>query len=871
MQQSKGPDRTAGAEGLGEPGGPLHPVPEPRSALWLVAAGAVLLLLAGGAWLGWRMLHTGEAAALLAETSTAIDSGDLGRASEKLAAAEALDPELPAVGWMKGRLAHAREDHELAAVHLAPVWKRAVEARWGGRDLALVALEYADTLAARGEDDKALAINDRALASLLSLIDDHLDRDDLGPGALPLAGAGQPVQPGVREAIGLLQQRGAVAAARARGLIQQGQREAAERILKAAEDRIAGTVCVGTHRVYCRDARAALRDLATGPIHDTRTQARIARALDLVKAGKLEQALEIAEEARKEASKGEGAQGGDGAVAREAARVEYAVRVAWGAELEKQKAWKDAHEQYSQAAVLHAQTQMAQAPHAAGLDRTAAITGLLKDTDSVLDGLTGVGIGDEARKRFHSELEKDPLNPKIYAEEALSQARAARLARDPAESRQSAERVERYLEVGQKVAPEDRMAGFYQGVTRFLAGYPREGLEAMQKAYEGGYRDRAAELYLAESLGLRGRSAQAAEHWKRAWQARKTDTYVGRRAIEAMIAAGDLAGARQLLIGLLEERALDEHLLEAQVMVSFAARDDDGLRRVLSLDNWRYSAKAPDAVVRAGRIGQAVYNKLRDGAGPTVLEPGEELIDQIYGYAIPADAEGLITGKRVQSALLVLTSRRALVLRWDAARDYADEVKKGVALARRAARLGVKLGGEWAGLNLGDSIEKLAQVLDLLPEAERRAGAAPTDTLGESVDLVIESLEMFETLQRDVELLVDARAVSVHPVEKGQILSYDLVPVRPDDGLYALYARTRDGTSLWHTDSERLFIYTARPSRVRMYMDRYLARQAGAPPQAPQAPSLPPPAARSPPPPADPAAPGLRPAPPRAAPPAAVP
>ncbi len=787
---------------------------------WLIVAGLLgIVVLVLVVWLGWQWRASVRVGELVQTVQSAIDAGDLGAAERGLAEAVAEAPERADVRWAEGRLAHARGRKELAVGRLREAWSAALDRHWPAADRALVALELVDALTDSGNLDGALVVNDRALADLVATLDAHLDRDDLGAGGLPRGAAGEPTAPVAMRALSLLHQRGRVAADRAGGLLQQGDREAALAVLKSGEARIGGTVCIGSHRVYCRGHRAALRDEAMAPIRRLRVRDRIDRALALVKVERYEDALELAQEA------GDGAAAGadekDARAATDATRVTYAVRVAWGAALEKKKAWSDAKEQYSKAAELHPSTGLKEAPHAPGQRRVGAVVGVLDETSSVIDRLAGLGLGSDERRRFHQRIEADPINPRIYAEEALAQARAARLSGDSERTRQLEERAARYLDVGRKVAPEDRMAGFYGGVTRFLAGYPKQGLEAMREAYKGGYRDRAAELYLGEAHGLRGQHGLAADHWLRAWKLRPTDTYVGRRAVESLLAAGRAPQARSVLTRLLEERTIDEHLMEAQVMVHFDAGEHDKLRTVLAMDRWRFSAGTPDAVKRTNRIADAVYNKLGKRVAGELLAPGEELVDRIYGYAIPADAEGLLTGRRLQSALLVLTTKRVVLLRWDAARDYREEIRSGVALARRAARLGLKLGGEWVGLDVGDGIERLARLLDLLPEADRR-GEAGADTAQESVDVVIESLGLIETLRRDLELQVEAADVRVQAIPAQSILSYDLLPVRPAEGLYALYARTRDGRSPWQTDGDRLYVYTTRPARLRMFMDRYL-------------------------------------------------
>ena len=274
---------------------------------------------------------------------------------------------------------------------------------------------------------------------------------------------------------------------------------------------------------------------------------------------------------------------------------------------------------------------------------------------------------------------------------------------------------------------------------------------------------------------------------------------------------------------MLEEHSLDRDLIEAQVLLFLHSRDYDSLRRVLLADRVSFSADTPAAVRRSQRITAAVYNKLGARARSEVLRPGEELLDRTYGYAIPADGEKLAAEKRIQSAILVLTTQGLVVLRWDASKDYRAEIKRGARLLQRATRVGLKLGGEFAGLHVGDGVGKLVQLLDLLPESKlRRPGAAGgkkrESLLDSTVGLAIDSLDLFDTLRGDVELQVKAADIRVYRLDPKQIVAWELVPVDTRAGLYALYARSRDGLSPWHTDGDRLLVHTDRPARLRMVL-----------------------------------------------------
>ncbi|MCO4764563.1 MAG: tetratricopeptide repeat protein, partial [Myxococcales bacterium] len=529
----------------------------------------------------------------------------------------------------------------------------------------------------------------------------------------------------------------------------------------------------------------------------------------------------------------------------EAISVEYAVRVAMGQQLEGQRKWGDALEQFKEAASLWKKGRLAQngpqpsvaneggqPPHVAGLTRARTLHKLLDETDSTLDKAAkllepigaDLGIGNTARKRFHDKLKAAPLDPKIYAEEALTRIRTARVANsDTTELQKVQAQAKRFLDASEKVVPGDPMGRFYKGVLAFMAGYPKKGLDGMRAAYKAGYKGRAAELYLAETLSLRDKHAEALTHWKKAWQAETADTYVGRRMVEALVARGELKAARKLLARMLEERTPDRDLIEAQVLVHLHTKNYDALRQVLLLDRTQFTANAPAEIERTRRITTAVYNKLgKARVNGEIMKPGEEMVDRLYGYAIPVDGLKVTAEKRVQSAILVLTTQGLIVLRWDTSKDYRKEIETGARLAKRAVRVGVKLSGEFAGLHLGDGIGKLVQLLDLLPESKPREKTKKESLLDSTVGLAIDSLDLFDSLRGDLELQVAGKDIKAHRIGRGTVVAWELLPVDPSKGLYAVHARTRDGVSPWRTDTDRLLVHTDRPARLRMYLQHVL-------------------------------------------------
>ncbi len=828
-------------EDLHNSGHAAPPAPASRSQLWRVV-GVVALALSGVvAWFAVKAANHRAAAELVAQAQAALDAGDTATAHSRLLVAAQKDPERADLVFARGRLALAKGDDTLALKLLRRSAGVAAAEDWTGADRGRLALALADAEARAGELDRALQANDSGLARLTDLVDSHLDQDGLrGDGRS--AGADASEAPGVVQGLALLAQRGRLAGRRAADLHSGGDTAAATRVLEAAETRISGTVCTGTHRVYCRGVRAELREKAMAPVRGARTRVRIDQALALVRKKQFDEAMDLANDAHEQAA--EEAKRGPSpaakAMAQDAAQVAYAVHVAWGQTLEEERAWGDARKQFEAAEKLWKAGQLAQAgvaleggqpPHAAGLQRARTLDGLLDETDSTLDkaaallapvGGDKLGIGDAARRRFHDALKQRPLDPRTYAEEALTRVRAARVANSDTTVMTAVQaEAERYLDASQKVIPGDPMGRFYKGVLAFMAGYPKRGLDGMRAAYKAGYTGRAAELYLAETLSLRDQHGEALTHWKKALAADSADTYVGRRTVEALVAQGKVQEARKLVVRMLEERALDRDLIEAQVLVYLHARDHDALRKVLLFDRMHLSQDAPDAVKRSRRITDAVYNKLGDRVHTDIMRPGEELLDRLYAYSIPADGAHLAAKKRVQSAILVLTTQGLVVLRWDASKDYRKEIERGASLFKRASRVGLKLGGELAGLNVGDGLEKLAQLLDLLPES-RSAKKPKESLLDSSVGLVIDSLELYDTVRGDFELSVQATDVRVHRIPKGSVVAWDLVPVDSDKGLYAVLARTRDGLSPWKTDSDRLLVQTDRPARLRAYLQHVL-------------------------------------------------
>jgi len=832
-----------------------------------VAVGVVgvlfLVVIGGAAW--WYQAAENHRAFInrLNEAAAAIDRGDYVLAEGKLTAAAAIENDDPRLVWLNGRVALGKKDYTTAARLLAKTWKVARSEAWHDKDRATVANDAVAALRGNGQTKEAAAFADAAIGELADLIDRHFDRSDLDRSGLPPTTGPRAKTTGVAAAVGLVRQDGEVAAELADARAGIGDVNGAKDAMKRAEDRISGTICTGTHRIMCRGIRAQFRDRVMAPIHRLRTRIRIDRAVAMVNSGRFEQAVELANEAGDEAAKST-ADTSDPAkkarVRKDAAQVEYAVRLAWARSLEGKRAWADARDQYQRAADLwqaHKGLPMAQAatpgdapPHTDGLERTAAVAKALDETSSVLDKLTGIGLGDQHRQLLHERILKDPTNPRVYAELALEDARAARDGRlDPETATLLRRRSETWIETSRKVAPGEHMPRFYDGVLRFLRGEANKGIQKMRRAYRKGYRDAVADLYLGEALSVVGRHKESARHWKRAWRTDRTRPYALLRAVESMLADRQYRGARELVDAALKrENAFDggplnatHHGAQAIAMMHLYAGEYDAARKVLVVQRPLSSPRIP-AVERGRSIAAATFNRLGPDQMTAILrrpaivgprqpvQPGagagqgdkqrEEVLDRFYAYDIPAESP--TTGTRVQCALLVFTNKRLVVVRWDAAHDYRGEIRTGIKIARRAVRLGRDLAGDWARLNLG--VGGIHSLLDQI--AGRPLRVAPIDRLDDTTELVIDSLDLFDRLRTDIERHVDPRKIQVFEVPAAAIVAWTLTSEDAAHGRHALHARRRDGRSPWRTEGDKLFVMTDSPAWLRALLRRYLDKPA---------------------------------------------
>jgi tetratricopeptide (TPR) repeat protein len=837
---------------------------------WRVALAALLLSVVAGlvAW-GVYSLHAADRSEnARADAVAALNAGQVARAEVSIAELAVADETHPQLPLLRGRLALLGNRHDEAARWLAPAWLHALEQAAPPAALAPLARDTIEALGNTGNHAAATEVADRAMAELHDVVDSHLDRDDLGSTGTPLKGwdTTQQDQLTTMAALYVVQRSGEIAAQHALVLRQQADPEAAERAIQKIVDRVGATVCTGTHRIVCRGVRAAFRDRVLAPIAALRTRIRTERAVELVNKGRFEEAVSLAHSAGEQAS--DAAKGSTdpvltARVKREAAQVEYAVRVAWGRALEKRRSWGDAREQYEAAAALFkahgslamngataaqgpaplaANASMTAAadgaapnsgagapdavlpPHAKGLERSSAVVKALDETSNVLDKLSSFGLGDARRKALHDRIQRDPTNPQLYAELALQDARSARDGRlDPVTAKVLITRAETWITISRKVAPQHHVPRFYAGVMKFIAGDTGKGIKKMRRAYRKGYRDHVADLYLGEALSVVGRHKAAARHWKRAYKHDKSQSYALLRAVESLLASGRLSAAQALIDDAgKSESGFDGSTLSAThdgaqaiAMVHLRSGRLDAARKVLVTQR-AIGARPVQEVDRANRIGEAVYNKLAAKQLAKVLGPGEELLDLFYGYTIPVDASS--TARSVQCALLAFTTKRFMIVRWNASHDYRDEVRRGVSLAGRTVKLGRELAGDWARLNLG--IGGVYSLLDQI--AGRKTSSKNTNSLGASTELVIESLDLYDRLRADVERNIDAEKADVFELSAADVVAWTLASEDPSRGRWVLSARRRDGTSPWRMEGSELHVLTDSSAWLRSLLRHHL-------------------------------------------------
>ena len=820
----------------------------------VVVAGVLVL----GGWLWLRAHREAETQELVQSARGALLAGDIGRAEARIDALIVTHPAHPSLPALRGHLASAQGKHDAAARFFAVAWQNAVTDAAPVTELAPLSLDAANAMRQAGRWTEGLLLSDRALGLLHDVLDAHFDREDLSPDGRPLAG--EKANSAGRTALAAVQVvalHGSLAADQARALHKEGNPAEATLVLDKAEDRVSSSVCTGTHRIVCRGVRASFRARALAPVVAVRTQSQVDAAIALVNQQRYEEALDVAAKANQGATEGrENAEdpGQAAAQQRQAAQVEYAVRVAWAKALEKQRKWQQAREQYDAADLLwqrHGALSLpGQAtagdapPHVGGQARAAAVAEALDQTSSVLDKLSPLGLGDASRKALHARIEADPTNPQLYAELALQDARAARDGRlDPETSQVLVQRAETWLQTSRRVAPDTAMPRFYDGVLRFVSGDTGKGIKKMRRAYRKGYRDRAAELYLGEALAVVGRHRVAARHWQRAYEHDKAQLYALLRAVESSVAAGRVQAADDLVQ---EATARAENAgaplgsshegAQAQAIVALAKGQHDAARKVLTVAR-AIGRPANPHVQRATSIGAAAYNKLGVAQLSAVLRPGEEVLDTVSGYAVPAGAA--TTERALQCALLVFTTRRLVVVRWDTAHDYRAEVQQGVALAGKALRLGRDLAGDWARYNLG-----IGGVHALLDQIAGRRTAQRPNRLGAATELVIDSLDLYDRIRADVERNIDPQKAQIFDLSGDQLVAWALTSEDPGKGLWMLTARRRDGRSPWATEGDHLHLVTDSAPWVRALLRQYLdggKLRAALPPQPPGPPPPAPP------------------------------
>ncbi|MEY3015035.1 MAG: hypothetical protein RIT45_3770, partial [Pseudomonadota bacterium] len=440
-------------------------------------------------------------------------------------------------------------------------------------------------------------------------------------------------------------------------------------------------------------------------------------------------------------------------------------------------------------------------------------------------GLDRLGVGDADRRRLHARLLKTPLDARVYVEEALARIRRSRAPdREPAQRAEDSAAATRLLDAALAVLPESAMVHFYRGVRDVVQGRAAAGVAAMEAAWREGYRDRAAALHLAEAYAAIGRTRDAAQRWQGAWAADPDDSATARRAVEAWVALGEIETAAKLTQALRERHGADVEVRVAEALVALGAgKPADYAKARLALDA-AVGADVPAEVGHGRRVAAAAMARGREALA-TALQPGEVVLETVFGHVVRADSEGRLLGETVQCVVLVVSDRRIVLLRWDARRDRRAEAEQGVDIVRRTIRLGGRVGRELARLQL-DGLRDLVTVLEWLPEGARKERPSLVE---EGAELAVATLALIDAVGQDVALhgaLAQARA---RPLNAAALRAWSLVALADAPGLWLLRAQRKDGQSPFDTDGDRLILHHDRPELLTALLRMHLGAPAVAP------------------------------------------
>ncbi len=845
--EGRAPDPDEGPEVEAGAGGQAR---VPARWIWL----AVLVGVAAAA-IGWGLRAQGVAAAreaALRDAHEALDRGTTAAAGEALrrfldADGDAAAPEF---AWATGRVKAAQRD--LPAARAAFAQAAAGAASWPLEQQLSLALHRIDAEVGAGEHAAAQQLCDDALSAGASVLDAHLDRDDLGPNALPTGASPPTVEPALPLELELLVRRVRAGTGHAEALAARGDHTAATEVLEATEAAVANRICTGTHRLVCRGIRGQLRDRVLAPLRSARVRVSVAAVLELARAGQIDEAndrLAEAIEALTVASRGPPPTVEDRDALRMGTDVGYALQVVGAERAEAEHDFATAARRWSAAAEAWAKLRtfdVAPAPvgkggeapaiavpgaaglpatatptvpiHELGLRRAQAIQAAIDATRSNVDVLAAVGVGDAERRDLHAAIAAHPRDAKVYLDGAVRWIqRSRRPDRDAEQAKADLALARQLVGVARVVRPDAVAARFWAGVVDLLDGHPVRGVAAMTEAWAAGGLSSVEARLLAESLERLGQQQKAAAMFEQVWRLQPDDVASARRAIAMLLELGRAEDAAKLLRDVRAAGGDVVGVAEAEAAVALVQGQPQRWASArLALDG--ASGYTPgDAMVRGQRIATAMSARSRTALAAT-LRPGEVVLETVFGQAVSAASADAVGTKRLQCAVLVFTDQRLILLRWDAERDLGAAVRKGATLLRQGLVLGADLGLESLGLDLGtwgpviETVRKIAGV----PSADAGAAKAPHDPIHDTGELIVATLALLDTVQQD--LALQGAEPRIHVVDPGAVLAWRVRAVQGERDLWQLRVRARDGASAFATDGDALVLHHDRPMLLRLLL-----------------------------------------------------
>ena len=833
---------------------------------WVALAVLVGMVAAS---IGWGLRAQGIAAAREAALRDAHEALDLGKVDGANRAVGAYldadgDAADPAFAWVAGRLEAAKDD--LPAARVAFARAAAGAADWPLDQQLSLALHRVAAETDAGSFAQARQLCDDAIAVGASLLDSHLDRDDLGFNAMPTGHNPPTPEPALPLELELLGRRVRVGAGEADALARQGDDVAAIEVLEATEAAVAGRICTGTHRVVCRGVRLQLRDRVLAPLRSARVRAVVAGVLKLARDGKIDEAndrLSEAVEALTVGSRGPAPSEEDRDALRMGTDVGYALQVVAAQRAEEAGDFDVAAQRWATAAGTWGKLQAFDAPptaaagpaetpapmvqpaaaqptsaapptplpgsvtptvpiHVLGLGRVQAIQAALDASNSKLDALGAMGVGDTERWQLHQAIASRPRDAALYLEWAVRWIqRSRRPGRDAEQSAADLALARKLVLAAASLQPSAPAARFWGGAIELLDGHPARALPTMEAAWADGGLTVVEARVLAETYDGVGKYAEAAAMFAQIWQLDRDDSAAARRAIATMLLLRQTDAAARLLDAVRAARGDDAVTYEAAAGLALVQdRPQAWASARLALEAATKAAPS-DAMTRGQRIATAVAARARAQLAAE-LRPGEAVLETVFGQSVSAESAHRVGRRTLQCVVLVFTDQRLLVLRWDAERDVGATVRKGAALLRQGLRLGTSLGLETLGLDpatwgpLLQTVRKLAGV----PQGQRAEGELDESkawgALQDASALFVASLDLLDAVQQDVALAPAApRLLTIDPDE---VLAWNLRPVQGERDLWMLGVPAKTGVSLFANDDSRIVVHHDHPLLLRLLL-----------------------------------------------------